>query len=205
MGSPYEEGSNPLTYVYILRIGCSSENTSTKDITHMKKDYSLYRHTFWLSLSVLGLLLFLTACGSNNTSTASPSTTTVVNTPTTTSGGGAYGTGGGKYGNGSGSTATAAPTTVATGPKQTVMIATVNGSFAFSPATLTVPVGTVVVWTNSTGAPHTVTSDDGKTFDSGISTLINPGASFSFTFTTAGTYSYHCQVHPSMKATIIVK
>jgi plastocyanin len=74
-------------------------------------------------------------------------------------------------------------------------------NFAFSPATLTVPVGTKVTWTNKDSASHTVTSDDGKTFDSkGMA----QGATYSFTFTTAGTFAYHCAVHPMMTATVIV-
>ena len=75
-----------------------------------------------------------------------------------------------------------------------------KGVFFFSPGTLTIVPGTTVVWTNETKAPHTVTSDNGA-FGSGI---INPGQTFSFTFTTAGTFAYHCSIHPFMKATIIV-
>jgi plastocyanin len=73
-------------------------------------------------------------------------------------------------------------------------------NFAFSPSTLEVKVGTTVTWTNADSAPHTVTSDDG----SFASNDLNQGASFSFTFTTAGTYAYHCGVHPGMKATVTV-
>jgi predicted lipoprotein with Yx(FWY)xxD motif/plastocyanin len=72
--------------------------------------------------------------------------------------------------------------------------------FAFSPATATVPIGTVVTWTNKDSAAHTVTSNTGV-FNGSVS----PGASFSFTFTQAGTFPYHCSIHPSMVATIIVK
>jgi plastocyanin len=73
--------------------------------------------------------------------------------------------------------------------------------FEFSPATLTVTVGTTVTWTNTGDAPHTVTSDDGA-FDSG---QLTNGQTFSQTFDQAGTIAYHCNVHPRMKATIIVK
>ena len=79
-------------------------------------------------------------------------------------------------------------------------------NFSFGPATLTIPAGTTVTWTNTTGAPHTVTSDDGTSFDSNINTPISAnGGTFSFTFTKAGTFTYHCQIHPFMKATIIVQ
>jgi hypothetical protein len=45
-----------------------------------------------------------------------------------------------------------------------------------------------------------VTADDGS-FDSGT---LNPGASFSQTFSTAGTFTYHCAIHPRMTGTIVV-
>ena len=73
-------------------------------------------------------------------------------------------------------------------------------NFAFSPDTLTVKVGTTVKWTNNDSTTHTVTADD-KSFDSGN---LDPGKSFSFTFKQAGTFSYHCSIHPNMKAKIVV-
>ena len=73
-------------------------------------------------------------------------------------------------------------------------------NFAFTPATITVPVGTKVTWTNQDSTDHTVTSDDGL-FDSGH---IATGATFSFTFTTAGTFPYHCSIHTSMTTKVIV-
>ena len=96
---------------------------------------------------------------------------------------------------------------VCPGNAQTVMIITdSSGSFAFSPATLTIKAGTAVTWKNTTTASHTVTSDDGKSFDSGTSNPITAQTgTFSFNFTTAGTFAYHCAIHPFMKATIIVQ
>lgn len=73
-------------------------------------------------------------------------------------------------------------------------------SFAFDPASLTVKVGATVTWTNSDSPSHTVTADDGS-FGSGS---IATGATFKQTFAKAGTYAYHCAIHPSMKATIVV-
>lgn len=84
--------------------------------------------------------------------------------------------------------------------KKTVKIITKNGTFTFSPKTLKIKVGTTVTWKNLTMAPHTSTSDTGV-WDSGI---IQPGGKFSFKFTTAGTFTYHCNVHPFMMAKIIV-
>ncbi len=73
-------------------------------------------------------------------------------------------------------------------------------NFAFDPASLTVPVGTTVKWTNQDSADHTVTADD-KSFDSG---KLGQGKDFSFTFSKEGTFSYKCTIHPNMVAKIIV-
>lgn len=73
-------------------------------------------------------------------------------------------------------------------------------NFAFEPATLEVPAGTTVNWTNIDTTAHTVTADDGS-FDSG-NLAVNE--SFSYRFDTAGSYAYHCNYHPSMTGTITV-
>ncbi len=75
-------------------------------------------------------------------------------------------------------------------------------NFAFAPADLTISAGQTVVWTNSDSTTHTVTSDDGTTFDSGN---LNNGDTFSYTFNTPGTYSYHCSIHPFMTGTVTVQ
>jgi plastocyanin len=72
--------------------------------------------------------------------------------------------------------------------------------FAFSPATITVVAGTTVTWTNADSTPHTVTAEGGA-FDSDI---LDPGASFSFTFAEPGTFAYFCALHPAMQATITI-
>jgi plastocyanin len=94
---------------------------------------------------------------------------------------------------------TSAPATSAApaAASATVMIQ----NYAFDPLTLTVKVGTTVTWTNGDNVTHTVTSDTGL-FDSGD---LAQGATFSYTFTTAGTYAYHCTPHhATMSGTIIV-
>jgi plastocyanin len=77
-------------------------------------------------------------------------------------------------------------------------------NFAFSPATLAVKTGTTVTWTNRDSAPHIVVSDTGAQ-QAFSSNSLSDGASFTFTFTQAGTYPYHCSIHPSMKGTITVQ
>jgi len=73
--------------------------------------------------------------------------------------------------------------------------------FAFAPAELDIAVGTTVTWTNDDTAPHTATQDGGG-FQSG---KLDQSASYSFTFDTAGTFEYHCEYHPNMHGTIVVK
>ncbi|PSO46086.1 MAG: plastocyanin, partial [Actinobacteria bacterium QS_8_72_14] len=68
------------------------------------------------------------------------------------------------------------------------------------PGALTVPAGTTITWRNSDVAAHTVTADD-STFDS---QRIAPDGSFSVTLDQPGTYTYHCEFHPNMEATIEV-
>ncbi|TSE01699.1 amidase [Skermania sp. ID1734] len=73
-------------------------------------------------------------------------------------------------------------------------------NFMFSPATLTVPVGTTVTWTNHDEEPHTVVATDG----SFRSTALGSGATFAFTFTTTGNFDYVCSIHPFMHGTVVV-
>ena len=71
---------------------------------------------------------------------------------------------------------------------------------AFSPKTVTVPVGTTIRWRNDGVVPHTVT-DPGGAYDSGI---MSPGDTFSRTFRSAGTYDYVCIIHPGMAGRVVV-
>ena len=77
-------------------------------------------------------------------------------------------------------------------------------TFGFSPDTITVVIGknNTVQWINNDTAVHTATSDTAGIFDTGT---IPSGGSASFTFTTPGTYTYHCSFHAWMQGTIIVK
>jgi plastocyanin len=72
-------------------------------------------------------------------------------------------------------------------------------NFAFSPAILTVRVGTKVTWTNEDIVAHTVTFTDVAN-----SPVLNRGNTFSRTFTAAGTYSYICSIHPFMHGSVVV-
>ncbi len=73
-------------------------------------------------------------------------------------------------------------------------------SMAFNPTPINVTVNTTVIWRNKDGITHTVTSDS-ELFDSGD---IVANGTFSFKFTTVGTYSYHCKIHPTMTGKVVV-
>lgn len=73
-------------------------------------------------------------------------------------------------------------------------------NFTYMSANLTINVGDTVTWTNTDSAPHTATSDS-PLFDTGTLTT---GQSASFTFTTPGTFPYHCTIHPFMTASVTV-
>ena len=81
--------------------------------------------------------------------------------------------------------------------------AVVIDDFAFGPATLTVPHGTTVTWTNKDDDPHTVVSADAsKLFKS---PALDTDESFTFTFNEPGTFKYFCTIHPRMQGTVIVQ
>lgn len=105
-------------------------------------------------------------------------------------------------------TATTAPAPTATtaipANATTVKITSAGGSFAFEPASVTIKAGSTVVWINDSGAPHTSTSDSGDAISWDSNAINASGGSFSFVFTKAGTYPYHCAFHPFMHGTIIV-
>lgn len=99
-------------------------------------------------------------------------------------------------------------TTPSTGNSAGVTIA----DFSFSPTPITVKVGTVVTWTNYGGAAHTTTADSGA-WNSGQLAAAGgaaygmsggAGGSYSHTFGTAGTFTYHCLNHTYMMGTITV-
>lgn len=74
--------------------------------------------------------------------------------------------------------------------------------FTYKPASLTVPVGTTVSFTNRDSTAHTATSKESGAFESGS---IEPGKSAKITLDEAGTYAYFCAFHPFMKGTIEVE
>jgi plastocyanin len=76
---------------------------------------------------------------------------------------------------------------------------TIEG-FAFGPANIEASVGDVIAFTNKDAASHTATLDDGSCDTGGIPS----DATKSLTFSEAGSYPFHCTIHPDMKGTITV-
>ena len=74
-------------------------------------------------------------------------------------------------------------------------------NFTFTPATLTVAIGTAVTWKNEDDSPHRIGDKDG-TFKSAA---LDTDDTFSHTFATPGVYPYICTIHPYMAGKIVVK
>jgi len=92
--------------------------------------------------------------------------------------------------------ASAKPASGASGDAVTI------SDFKFAPASLTVKSGAKVAVTNEDSAPHSVTADDGDSFDTGT---LGQGSTQSISVTKPGSYAYHCTVHPYMKGTLVVR
>ena len=72
---------------------------------------------------------------------------------------------------------------------------------AYSPNPVNVPVGTTVSWLNNDSTTHTSASNNGVW----TSPNVAPGGRFNFTFSTAGSFQYHCAIHPNMVGTVNVQ
>jgi plastocyanin len=83
-------------------------------------------------------------------------------------------------------------------------------NFAYAPQTITVQVGDTVTWTNRDTAPHNAAADDGSwnsnpgCSSNSTTSCLSLGQSGSHTFTSAGTFGYHCSVH-GFTGTVIVQ
>jgi len=78
----------------------------------------------------------------------------------------------------------------------------VINQFRYEPGALSVPRSSTVVWKNDDIVPHTATSVDGKSFDSG---QIPAGSSRRIVLKQTGKYEYTCTLHPNMKGTLVVR
>ena len=73
-------------------------------------------------------------------------------------------------------------------------------NFKFAPATIAVPIGATVTWTNHDDVPHNVVSTDKKF----ASPVLDTDEKFSYTFPAAGTFKYYCSIHPRMTGQVVV-
>ena len=102
---------------------------------------------------------------------------------------------------GCGGSSTPAPGGSTSGGTPATAVQVVLQNIAIQPANVTVAVGGTVTWVNKDSMTHVLT-DDGGTWGSG---QLVPGKSYSYKFTKAGTFPYHCTIHPSMTGQVTVK
>ena len=126
--------------------------------------------------------------------------------------GGSYATNATMAGAGNATNATA---TSASGGNTATSVSIVSGASsltntAYQPNPIQVSKGATVTWTNNDSQPHTVTSGSNGQPDNKFNSspnftpLLNPGQTFSFTFTEQGQYPYFCMLHPNMVGTVSV-
>jgi plastocyanin len=96
----------------------------------------------------------------------------------------------------------AASTSAAAAAPATHATSVAISNYAFHPATITVAKGAKITFTNHDQTAHTATSTQTGVFDTGT---VKPGASRTVTFSKPGTYTYYCQFHAFMKATVTVQ
>lgn len=136
-----------------------------------------------LALSA-GVLAVSTAMACGDDKTATPAATQVVPTATATS-----------------TQPAQSPTVDATEPAGGATTVTI-ANFAFDPDPITVPAGSTVTWTNTDSAPHRIVGTTAGGFSAGTA---KQGESVEATFDKAGEFPYICEIHPSMKGTVIVQ
>ena len=100
------------------------------------------------------------------------------------------------------------PSSPSTGPSGSspVIVSIVNGASslttnAYAPNPIDIATGTTVTWMNNDTRTHDSTATDAS-WGSGP---IAAGGQFSRTFSTAGSFPYHCTLHPGMVGTVVVK
>ena len=145
-----------------------------------------------LALAAFVWLLAIAAVGCGGSSTVTSGNTT----GSSSSGGMMYGNTAGTTGTMMGSSTSVSMMGGGSPGSMTGGARVVLKNLAFNPASVTVAVGTTVTWENQDGMSH---NGSFKSPDLGS------GKTFSFTFEKAGTYTYSCHIHPSMKGTVVVQ
>jgi plastocyanin len=81
----------------------------------------------------------------------------------------------------------------------------ITRGFTFDPPQLSVDRGAAVTWTNTDMIVHTVTSGAPDSPTGRFDQRIDAGGTFTFTFADAGTYEFFCNIHRSMRGTVLVR
>jgi len=143
-----------------------------------------------LSLLIVLATAGLAACGGS----ATPRPAASAATPTAVAGSVAPSTAAG------GSAATGAACATAAASATASVTVTIK-NFSYSPQPVQAKVGDVVAWKNDDSAPHSATMDDGSC----DTDTINAGSTALLVFTAAGTYTYHCKIHPGQMKDVTVE
>jgi plastocyanin len=140
------------------------------------------KYLLFMAVVLVAAPLLVAGCASTSNPSPSPCTATVSATTTVATSN--VGT----------STSTSSPSPSASAVSQTVVIQ----GFSFQPASLTIQTGASVTWRNDDSVSHQIVSNT-NAFSSPV---LNAGGSYTHTFDQAGTYPYHCGIHPYMTGTI---
>ena len=89
----------------------------------------------------------------------------------------------------------------ATAPAAAATVNATIADFSFSPQSIQAKVGDVVAWKNTGALPHSVTMDNGSC----DTDTINAGSTAMLVFSVAGTYKYHCKIHPTLMKDVTVE
>ncbi len=153
--------------------------------------------------TIVGILFIVAACG-GGTATSAPTVASVSQAPA----GEASPSAAGGEASASAAGGEASPSAAAGGggaacaPSSTAgTVAVKIANFAFDPAQVSAKVGDTVTWTNNDSTGHTATVDNNDTC---TTVTLENGASGGITFTAAGSYPFHCKIHPNMTGTIEV-
>src|SRR5436305_10346025 len=145
-----------------------------------------------LAAALVVLCLGLVACGSSGSDSSSSEAETAPAGQESGSGGATEGETGSEEGE---AESEPAPSGEAQKSEKVQIV-----EFSYEPDPVVVQAGGKVIWQNQDTAPHTATADDGS-FDTGT---IEKGKLGSATFKEPGTFTYHCEIHPTMHGTVEV-
>jgi len=142
------------------------------------------KYLLFMAVVLVAAPLLVAGCTSSSNPSPSPSTATVSATTTTATS------------NASTSIATSSPS-----PSASAASTVVVQGFSFQPASITIQTGASVTWQNDDPVSHQIVSNT-NAFSSPV---LNTGGSYTHVFDQAGTYPYHCGIHPYMTGLITVQ